>query len=62
MCLAHGHNAVTLVRLEPVTSLSPVKHSTTIHKRIIWLKDIIFKKEKVCKQQTGMQYQQTWKE
>ena len=29
MCLAHGHNAVTLVRLQPAAPRSPVKHSTT---------------------------------
>ena len=29
MRLAQGHNAVTLVRLEPATPRSPVKHSTT---------------------------------
>ena len=29
MCLAQGHNAVTLVRLEPATARSRVKHSTT---------------------------------
>ena len=29
MCLAQGHNAVTLVRLEPAASRSLVKHSTT---------------------------------
>ena len=29
MCLAHGHNAVTLVRLEPAAPLSRVKHPTT---------------------------------
>ena len=28
MCLAQGHNAVTLVRLEPVTPRSQVKHSS----------------------------------
>ena len=29
MCLAQGHNAVVLVRLEPATPRSQVKHSTT---------------------------------
>ena len=29
MCLAQGHNAVTLVRLKPAASWSRVKHSTT---------------------------------
>ena len=29
MCLAHGHNAVAPVRLEPATPRSRVKHSTT---------------------------------
>ena len=29
MCLAQGHNTVTLVRLKPTTPLSRVKHSTT---------------------------------
>ena len=29
MCLAQGHNTVTVTRLEPATSQSPVKHSTT---------------------------------
>ena len=29
MCLAPGHNAVTLVRLEPAAPQSRVKHSTT---------------------------------
>ena len=29
MCLAQGHNARTLVRLEPAAHLSRVKHSTT---------------------------------
>ena len=29
MCLAQGHNAVTLVRLENAAPLSRVKHSTT---------------------------------
>ena len=29
MCLAKGHNAVTLVRLKPATPRSRVKHSTT---------------------------------
>ena len=29
MFLAQGHNAVTLVRFEPVASQSRVKHSTT---------------------------------
>ena len=29
MCLAQGHNTVTLVRLEPATLRSRVKHSTT---------------------------------
>ena len=29
MCLAQGHNAVTLVRLKPATPRSRVKHSTT---------------------------------
>ena len=29
MCLAQGHNAVTLVRLEPAAPRSRVKHSTT---------------------------------
>ena len=29
MCLAQGHNAVTPVKLEPVTPQSQVKHSTT---------------------------------
>ena len=29
MCLAQGHNAVTLVRLEPAAPWSGVKHSTT---------------------------------
>ena len=29
MCLAQGHNTVMLVRLEPTTPLSRVKHSTT---------------------------------
>ena len=28
MCLAQGHNAVTLVRLEPAAPRSRVKHST----------------------------------
>ena len=28
-CLAQGHSAVPLVRLEPTTPLSEVKHSTT---------------------------------
>ena len=28
MCLAQGHNAVTLVRLEPAAFRSRVKHST----------------------------------
>ena len=28
MCLAQGHNTVTLVRLEPVAHQSRVKHST----------------------------------
>ena len=28
-CLAHGHNAVSLVRPEPDTPQSRVKHSTT---------------------------------
>ena len=29
MCLAQGHNAVTLLRLKPVAPQSRVKHSTT---------------------------------
>ena len=29
MCLAQGHNTVTLVRVEPAAPLSRVKHSTT---------------------------------
>ena len=29
MCLAQGHNTVMLVRLEPATPRSRVKHSTT---------------------------------
>ena len=29
MCLAQGHNTVTLVRLEPGAPQSRVKHSTT---------------------------------
>ena len=29
MCLAQGHNTVTLVRLKPATRQSDVKHSTT---------------------------------
>ena len=29
MSLAHGHNAVTPLRLEPVAPLSRVKHATT---------------------------------
>ena len=29
MCLAQGHNAVTLMRLEPAAARSQVKHSTT---------------------------------
>ena len=29
MCLAQGHNAVTLVRLEPAAAWSRVKHSTS---------------------------------
>ena len=29
MCLVQGHNAVTLVRLEPAALRSRVKHSTT---------------------------------
>ena len=29
MCLAQGYNAVSPVRLEPATFLSPVKQSTT---------------------------------
>ena len=29
MCLAQGHNAVTLVKLEPAAPQSRVKHSTT---------------------------------
>ena len=29
MCLAQGHNAVTLVRLKPAAPLSGVEHSTT---------------------------------
>ena len=29
MCLAQGHNAVTLERLEPAAPRSRVKHSTT---------------------------------
>ena len=29
MCLAQGHNALMLVRLEPVALKSRVKHSTT---------------------------------
>ena len=29
MCLAQGHNAVTLVRLKPAAPRSRVKHSTT---------------------------------
>ena len=29
MCLAQGHNTVTLVRLEPAAPRSRVKHSTT---------------------------------
>ena len=29
MCPAQGHNAVTLVRLEPAAPLSHFKHSTT---------------------------------
>ena len=28
MCLAQGHKAVTLVRLESAAPLSPIKHST----------------------------------
>ena len=41
MCLAQGHNAVTPVRLEPATSRSRDKHSTTepataLHSVIIW--------------------------
>ena len=31
MCLAQGHNALMLVRLEPAALRSPVKHSTTNH-------------------------------
>ena len=31
MCLAQGHKAVMLVRLEPATPQSPVKHSTLSH-------------------------------
>ena len=30
MCLAQGDNAVSLVRLEPVTPLSQVKHSSNM--------------------------------
>ena len=29
MCLAQGHNTVTLVRLEPAAPQSQVKHTTT---------------------------------
>ena len=29
MCLAQGHNTVTLMRLEPATPWSQVKHFTT---------------------------------
>ena len=29
MCFAQGHNGVSLVRLEPTTPQSQVKHSTT---------------------------------
>ena len=32
MCLAQGHNTVTLVRLEPGAPRSRVKHSTTAKK------------------------------
>ena len=35
MCLAQEHNAVTLVKLEPTTPLSPVKHSATEPLRIL---------------------------
>ena len=35
-CLAQGHNAVPLVRLEPATPQSRVKHSTTEPPRSSW--------------------------
>ena len=37
MCLAQGHNAVTLVRLEPVAPRSLVKHSTTELPKVLLL-------------------------
>ena len=38
MCLAQGHNTVTPVRLEPGTSRSRVKHSSTEPLRSLWYK------------------------
>ena len=46
MCLAKGHSAVTLVRLEPAVPQSRVKQSTTeplrSHQRDKWYENIIF--------------------
>ena len=41
MCLAQGHNAVMLVRLEPAALRSPVKHSTTepLRLHMFWLEN-----------------------
>ena len=38
MCLAQGHNTVILVRLEPATRRSQVKHSTTepLHSLVVY--------------------------
>ena len=40
MCLAQGHNVVTLVRLEPAAPWSRVKHSATALPYIILLQDV----------------------
>ena len=37
MCLAHGHNTVTSIRLEPAASRSRVKHSITEPLRHMYL-------------------------
>ena len=39
MCLAQGHNTVTLVRLEPAAPQSQIKHSTT--EPLLSLKNIV---------------------
>ena len=40
MCLAQGHNAMMLVRLEPAAPQSRVKHSTTEPLRSLYIRFI----------------------